>query len=126
MDRTVTYFVNTILPDSIEKNQRVLISSSENAIRGLLMHLCDIPQDRISEVEIPTGLPLLYNLNKRCIQLLDDGKLYAHNDALRVHNFGASPELLFFPKRNVSIGSQSAYNKDGEEHRWDPVIRLNV
>lgn len=49
--------------------QTVMISSSENAIRGLLMHLCDIPPDRISEVEIPTGLPLVYNINKRCIQV---------------------------------------------------------
>ena len=40
----------------------MLIASSENAIRGLLMHLCDIPEDRISEVEIPTGLPLIYDV----------------------------------------------------------------
>ena len=35
--------------------KRVLIASSENAIRGLLMHLCDIPTEVIHEVEIPTG-----------------------------------------------------------------------
>ena len=35
---------------------QVLVASSENAIRGLLMHLFDIPEQRISEIEIPTGL----------------------------------------------------------------------
>ena len=38
-----------------DTGKRVLIASSENAIRGLLMHLCDIPTDVIHEVEIPTG-----------------------------------------------------------------------
>ena len=33
-----------------EQGKNVLISSSENAIRGLLMHLCDIPIDQIHQV----------------------------------------------------------------------------
>jgi hypothetical protein len=32
-----------------------------------------IPTDRIHEVEIPTGLPLVFNVRKKCIQVLDDG-----------------------------------------------------
>ena len=31
-----------------------------------------IPIDRIHEVEIPTGLPLVFNVKKKCIQLLED------------------------------------------------------
>ena len=41
----------------------MLISSSENAIRGLLMHLCQIPADRIVELEIPTGVPIVFDLD---------------------------------------------------------------
>lgn len=40
MDRTVPFFTDRIVPEAIAKGKRVLISSSENAIRGLLMHLC--------------------------------------------------------------------------------------
>ena len=29
--------------------------------------------ERIHEVEIPTGLPLVFNIRKKCIQLLEDG-----------------------------------------------------
>ena len=50
MERTIPYFRDNIVPNSINKGKRVLVASSENAIRGLLMHLCDIPVERISEV----------------------------------------------------------------------------
>ncbi|EGB04853.1 hypothetical protein AURANDRAFT_14644, partial [Aureococcus anophagefferens] len=62
MDRTIPYYQNTIYPQTIAKNRTVLIASSENAIRGLLMHLCDIPIANISNVEIPTGVPLIYDI----------------------------------------------------------------
>ncbi|EGB05651.1 hypothetical protein AURANDRAFT_5637, partial [Aureococcus anophagefferens] len=61
MDRTIPYFEEVIGP-SLE-NRTVLIASSENAIRGLLMKLCAVPEDRVNEVEIPTGLPLIYDLD---------------------------------------------------------------
>ena len=44
------YFKDVIVPDSITPGKNVLIASSENAIRGLLMHLCDIPEERIHKV----------------------------------------------------------------------------
>jgi len=94
MDRTIPYFTETIMPESVEKGKRVLISSSENAIRGLLMHLCEIPEDKISGLEIPNGLPLIYDLNSKCIKLLDDG---SGEDPLEKYNFGASAPYLFRP-----------------------------
>jgi 2,3-bisphosphoglycerate-dependent phosphoglycerate mutase len=54
MDRTITYFVVRIAKDSVDQEKRVLISSSENAIRGLLTHLCDIPENEITGIEIPS------------------------------------------------------------------------
>jgi 2,3-bisphosphoglycerate-dependent phosphoglycerate mutase len=73
MDRTLPYFIERIAKDAIDQNKRVLISSSENAIRGLLMHLCDIPQSEITGLEIPNGLPLIYDIRSKCVKLLDDG-----------------------------------------------------
>ena len=71
MDRTIPYFTERIVPEALDQGQRVLISSSENAIRGLLMHLCDIPEDQITGVEIPNGLPLIFDLNSKCIKVSD-------------------------------------------------------
>lgn len=45
MDRTIPFFTYQIVPEAINQGKRVLISSSENAIRGLLMHLCEIPEE---------------------------------------------------------------------------------
>ena len=42
MERTIPYFTDHIVPDSIAQGKNVLIASSENAIRGLLMHLCEV------------------------------------------------------------------------------------
>jgi hypothetical protein len=52
MDRTTPYFVERIAKDSVDQEKRVLISSSENAIRGLLMHLCDKSESEITSLEI--------------------------------------------------------------------------
>jgi len=94
MDRAIPYYQDVILPDTIAKNRTVLIASSENAIRGLLMHLCDIPADRIAEVEIPTGVPLVYDSERRRVHLLDDGLAPRPRDR---YDFGAAADLLFRP-----------------------------
>lgn len=102
MDRTIPYYQEQIAPKAINDGKRILISSSENAIRGLLMTLCDIPEDKIAELEIPNGLPMIYDLKSRCIKLLDDG---TGEDPLKKYNFGNAASYLFRP----------CINEDGEE-----------
>ncbi len=57
------------------------------------MHLCDIPHDKIPLVEIPTGLPLVYDRHHRCIRLLEDGANTLN--PLDKYHFGTAPELVF-------------------------------
>uniref|UniRef100_A0A7S0CGA8 phosphoglycerate mutase (2,3-diphosphoglycerate-dependent) n=1 Tax=Proboscia inermis TaxID=420281 RepID=A0A7S0CGA8_9STRA len=94
MKRTIPYYTDQIVPEAVDKGKRVLIASSENAIRGLLMHLMDIPEEKINKLEIPNGLPLIYDVKSRCIKLLDDGST---EDPLSKHNFGESADYLFRP-----------------------------
>jgi len=89
MDRTIPYWVHSIEANAISAGKSVLIASSENAIRGLLMHLFDIPPHKISGIEIPTGLPLVYDVEQRCLSLLEGD--------FSDYNFGKSGELLFTP-----------------------------
>jgi len=98
MDRTIPYFVERIAKDALDQNKRVLISSSENAIRGLLMHLCNIPESEITGLEIPNGLPLIYDVQSKCVKLLDDG---TGRDPLEVYNFGSAAKYLFRPCQNA-------------------------
>ena len=122
MQRTVPYWNDVIAPRSVARGRSVLISSSENAIRGLLMHLCDVPVERIADVEIPTGVPLLYDPARRRIRLLDDGE----PDPLSRYDFGAGAELLFGREVNDALfGSpdpprQRAAAAEAPEHTRAP------
>jgi len=97
MKRTIPYFSNQIVPEAINEGKRVLISSSENAIRGLLMYLCEIPEEKIVDLEIPNGLPLIFDVKSKCLKLLDDG---SGRDPLQVYNFGDAASYLFKPCLN--------------------------
>ena len=66
MERVTPYYVDTI-QKALEEEERI-VASSENAIRGLLMHLCEIPEDRVPEIEIPTGIPMLFDFERRCVR----------------------------------------------------------
>jgi 2,3-bisphosphoglycerate-dependent phosphoglycerate mutase len=105
MDRTIPFFTEKIIPEAVSQGKRVLIASSENAIRGLLMHLCDIPVDKITELEIPNGLPIIFDIKSRCVKLLDDG---SGKDPLEVYNFGKAAGYLFRPceKEDGSIDEE--------------------
>jgi len=118
MERTIPYFTGTIMP-TVAERKTVLVASSENAIRGLLMHLCEIPPSRISEVEIPTGLPLIFDVTQRCLRLLDDGAYAADPEAaLARWNFGTATDLLFRPCDARGAGDDCAVDAP------DPIIRL--
>ena len=127
MKRTIPYYTNTIYPTSITKGKRVLIASSENAIRGLLMHLCDIPEERIHEIDIPNSVPLVFNLKKKCIQVLDDGNAAEDEfyNPLKRYKFGQSPELLFKPCDYDGKGTDECFiGENGISYSFDPIIRL--
>jgi 2,3-bisphosphoglycerate-dependent phosphoglycerate mutase len=40
----------------------VIISAHGNSLRALVKHLSHIPDDEITELEIPTGQPIVYEL----------------------------------------------------------------
>ena len=41
----------------------MLISAHGNSLRALVKHLSDIPDDEITGLEIPTGQPIVYELD---------------------------------------------------------------
>ena len=94
MERTIPFYTQKIVPEAVNKGKRVLITSHENAIRGILMHLCDIPKECMNDLHLPNGLPLIYNVRRRCITLLDDG---TGRDPMEVHDFGSAAQYLFRP-----------------------------
>ena len=94
MARAIPYYTEKIYAEAVAKGKRVLITSHENAIRGILMHLCEIPEEHMNELHIPNGLPLVYNVKRKCISLLDDG---SGRDPMEVYDFGSAAQYLFRP-----------------------------
>jgi 2,3-bisphosphoglycerate-dependent phosphoglycerate mutase len=62
--RVVPYWESTIAP-SIRAGQRVLVAAHGNSLRALVKYLDDISDEKIVKENIPTGLPLVYELDER-------------------------------------------------------------
>lgn len=61
VDRFLPYWHETIVP-AIRSGQRVLIAAHGNSLRALVKHLDSIADADIVELNIPTGIPLVYEL----------------------------------------------------------------
>jgi 2,3-bisphosphoglycerate-dependent phosphoglycerate mutase len=59
--RVLPYWEAKIAPD-LKAGKRVLISAHGNSLRALVKHLSHIADDEITELEIPTGQPIVYEL----------------------------------------------------------------
>jgi 2,3-bisphosphoglycerate-dependent phosphoglycerate mutase len=62
--RFVPYWTGTIGPE-ITAGRRVLIAAHGNSLRALVKHLDGISDTDIVELNIPTGIPLVYELDER-------------------------------------------------------------
>ena len=60
--RVVPYYETTIVPD-IKAGKKVLIAAHGNSLRALVKYLDDISDADIAGLNIPTGVPLVYELD---------------------------------------------------------------
>lgn len=60
--RFLPYWKQTIVP-SLQSGKKVLICAHGNSLRALIKHLDNISEQAIVELNIPTGIPLVYELN---------------------------------------------------------------
>jgi len=62
IDRTMPYWFETVAPQ-IQSGLRVLIVAHGNSLRGLVKYLDGVSDEEITKLNIPTGLPLVYELD---------------------------------------------------------------
>jgi 2,3-bisphosphoglycerate-dependent phosphoglycerate mutase len=60
--RFIPYWTETISP-AVRRQQRVLITAHGNSLRALVKHLDRISDEDIVDLNIPTGIPLVYELD---------------------------------------------------------------
>jgi len=63
VERFLPYW-NKIIKPTILKKQKVLIVAHGNSLRALVKYLDNLSDDEILKVNIPTGIPLVYDLNE--------------------------------------------------------------
>ncbi len=64
VDRFLPYWHERIAP-VVQAGQRVLIAAHGNSLRALVKYLDQVSDDEIVELNIPTGVPLVYELDAR-------------------------------------------------------------
>ena len=62
LERVLPYWHNNLAP-MIKSGKRVLIAAHGNSLRALVKYLDNIPDSEITELNIPTGIPLVYDLD---------------------------------------------------------------
>lgn len=62
IDRLLPYWESDITKD-LGEGKTVLVTAHGNSLRALVKHLDDISDDDIAGLNIPTGIPLVYELD---------------------------------------------------------------
>ena len=69
-DRVLPYFKENIIPELIQ-GLNILVAAHGNSLRALVMELEEISSEKIVELEISTGVPLVYKFEENKIERLD-------------------------------------------------------
>jgi 2,3-bisphosphoglycerate-dependent phosphoglycerate mutase len=62
LERVLPYWHKTIAP-TIKVGKLLLIAAHGNSLRALVKYLDNVSEEEITELNIPTGIPLVYELN---------------------------------------------------------------
>lgn len=87
---------------ALRRGKNVLVAAHGNSIRGMVKVLDDIPDSDITDLEIPTGIPLVYYLDKDLKPIPGNPRAVA---PLSGH-FLVDPEEL--AKAQAAVAAQSA------------------
>ena len=69
-ERVLPYFKENIIPELIQ-GLNILVAAHGNSLRALVMELEEISSEKIVELEISTGVPLVYKFEENKIERLD-------------------------------------------------------
>jgi 2,3-bisphosphoglycerate-dependent phosphoglycerate mutase len=80
--RMLPYWYDAVVPD-LRSGALVLVAAHGNSLRALIKHLDGIGDDEIVELEIPTGVPIVYDLGDDLRPLVRGGRWLGDPEAIR-------------------------------------------
>ena len=73
IERFLPYWESSIVPD-LRAGRTTLVAAHGNSLRALVKHLDGISDEDIAGLNIPTGMPLVYELDDRMRPTLPGGR----------------------------------------------------
>ncbi|MDN6566124.1 MULTISPECIES: phosphoglyceromutase [Actinomyces] len=80
LERLLPYWEEAIVPE-IRSGKTVMVAAHGNSLRAIVKHLDHISDDDISGLNIPTGIPLVYELDEETLEPVKKGGTYLDPDA---------------------------------------------
>ena len=80
LERALPYWYDAIVPD-LRSGATVLVAAHGNSLRALVKHLDQISDDAIAALNIPTGIPLRYDLDPATLRPVTPGGAYLDPEA---------------------------------------------
>ena len=60
--RTLPYFESVIVP-ALQKGKNVIVAAHGNSLRSIVMHLDKLTKEQVLELNLATGVPIIYRLD---------------------------------------------------------------
>ncbi|XP_067626742.1 phosphoglycerate mutase 2-like [Eurosta solidaginis] len=81
IERTLPYWNETIVPQ-IKEGKSIIIAAHGNSLRGIVKHLDDVSEDQIMTLNLPTGIPFVYELDD-CLRPVVSMKFLGDEETVR-------------------------------------------
>ncbi|XP_054747723.1 phosphoglycerate mutase 2-like [Anastrepha obliqua] len=63
IQRTLPYWNDVIIPQ-LKEGKQIIIAAHGNSLRGIVKHLDNLSEDQIMALNLPTGIPFVYELDE--------------------------------------------------------------
>jgi 2,3-bisphosphoglycerate-dependent phosphoglycerate mutase len=63
VERVVPYWINEVAP-AVKRGEKVLVTAHGNTLRAMVMYLDNLSEEQVLSLNIPTGVPLVYELDE--------------------------------------------------------------
>ena len=80
LERALPYWESDLVPD-LKAGKTVLVAAHGNSIRAIVKYLDDVDDATIAGINIPTGIPLVYELDETTLKPTNPGGTYLDPDA---------------------------------------------
>jgi 2,3-bisphosphoglycerate-dependent phosphoglycerate mutase len=80
LERALPYWESAIVPD-LKDGKTVMVAAHGNSLRAIIKYLDGVSDDDIVGVNVPTGIPLVYELDEETLKPVKAGGTYLDPDA---------------------------------------------